>query len=92
MDTRRKELVDSVKLSLEKVVDEGWLGPDAMLISRSWLTKWKIKQCRLSHLSESVSPTGSITCRHGHLLPEVSGIGRCVTQTQCMLLAAEALF
>ena len=78
MDTRRKELVEAVKLSLEKVVNEDWLGPDAMLISRSWLTKWKIKNCRLSHLSESVSPTGSITCRHGRLLPEVSGIGRWV--------------
>lgn len=76
VDTRRKELVDAVKMSLEKVVKDAWLGPDAMLISRSWLTKWKIKQCRLSHLSESVSPTGSITCRHGRLLPEVSGIGR----------------
>lgn len=78
-DAVRKQVVDDVGRALDaatepEIADEA----GAMLISRSWLRQWKLKQCRLSHLTDAaVSPTQSITCLHERLLPE--NIKRCAS-------------
>jgi hypothetical protein len=69
-DAVRKHIVDLVRIALESPPGAA-SGGDDMLLSRSWLRNWRIKQCRVSHLSDgTVSPTFAIMCRHGRLLPD----------------------
>ena len=69
-----------MKLALERDCDaEG-----AMLLSRSWLQNWKVRQCKVPHLQNAaVSPTQAITCVHGLLLPKP--VGRCAPASSSLL-------
>jgi hypothetical protein len=67
----RKHIVDLVRIALEPTAEADVGDGSEILLSRSWLRNWKLKQCRVSHLSDGVvSPTLAIMCRHGRLLPE----------------------
>lgn len=84
IDVQRKEIAEEVKRSLDMAPDDEDVDDDAMLISRKWLMNWKQRQCKLSYLSECTSPTGSITCHHGRLLPTKG----CAASGPCMQCTA----
>ena len=76
---QRKEIVDEVKRCLDAPADEAECAPHMMLLSRRWLMNWKVKSCKVSYLNECMSPTASITCRHGKLLPAAATKAGCAT-------------
>ena len=65
----RKEIVEQVKKCLDAPTEEAECLPGMMLVSRKWMSNWKVRSCKVGYLNECMSPTASITCRHGKLLP-----------------------
>lgn len=73
-DEWRKQVAEGVRRALDSSAEAevcAHTSPAAMLLSRSWLRQWKAKACKVASLKGgSVSPTQSIACHHGRLLPE----------------------
>jgi hypothetical protein len=90
-DTDRKAVAEAVKRSLDPA-EEADVAAEAgaMLVSRSWLRQWKGKACAVGHLLDGrVSPTQSIACVHGGLLPEHPK--RCAARLPLLALVTDVL-
>lgn len=86
-DAARKRVYETVRAILEphhSGADTESVTGGHSLVSRSWLQRWKLKQCRVSYLTDGCpSPTAAITCRHGCLLPELAKGKMCASGHCC---------
>ena len=77
IEAQRKGIVDQVKTCLDTPETEAT--QYMRLLSRQWLMDWMAESCKVSYLNGCMSPTASITCRHGKMLCAAATKAGCAT-------------